>query len=79
MNDKTKDAILVAINSCKDVTTLGRFAPTVDPVRWVEQLQAHLEGALKSSPNPVRRQQIKKRRKRGVKSSVPNISIGDYS
>lgn len=32
-----------AINSCKDVTTLQRFAPAVDPVRWVEQLQAHLE------------------------------------
>lgn len=33
----------MAINSCKDITTLGRFAPSVDPVRWVEQLQAHLE------------------------------------
>ncbi len=36
--------IKVAINSCKDVTRLERFAPSVDPVRWTVQLQAWLEG-----------------------------------
>lgn len=35
--------IEIAVNSCKDVTALQRFASSVDPVRWVEQLQAHLE------------------------------------
>jgi uncharacterized protein YodC (DUF2158 family) len=49
MGQETRDfdallAIIdVAINSCRDVTTLGRFASSVDPVRWVEELQAHLE------------------------------------
>lgn len=33
----------IAVNTCKDVTTLRRFAACVDPVRWVEQLQSFLE------------------------------------
>jgi hypothetical protein len=45
--DSLYDSAQVAINSCKDVTTLKRFAASVDPVRWVEQLQAHLENAIK--------------------------------
>lgn len=43
------DALRLAINSCKDVTKLGRFSPSVDPVRWVAQLQAHLESALNAA------------------------------
>ena len=39
----TDEQLQVAINTCRDVTTTGRFAAGVDPVRWVEQLQAHLE------------------------------------
>lgn len=39
-----EDRINIAVNSCKDVTRLGRFAASVDPVRWVEELQCHLEG-----------------------------------
>lgn len=33
----------IAVESCRDVTRLGRFAKSVDPVNWVAQLQAHLE------------------------------------
>jgi len=39
--------IEIAINSCKDVTTLGRFTASVDPVGWVAELQEHLEKAYK--------------------------------
>lgn len=41
-----KEALEVAVNSCGDVTKLGRFSRAVDPVRWVAQLEAHLRLAL---------------------------------
>lgn len=44
------DDLNIAIQSCKDVTTLGRFAKSVDPVRWVAQLQSHLE-AMQNVPS----------------------------
>lgn len=43
-----RESIEIAVNSCKDVTQLGRFSRSVDPVRWVEQLQAHLNMAAHS-------------------------------
>ena len=43
-----RDAVTVAIHACTDVTRLGRFAPAVDPVRWVAQLEAHLRDAVKA-------------------------------
>ncbi len=45
------DELQIAINTCKDVTTLGRFSKAVDPVRWVEQLQAHLESIVTTAPD----------------------------
>ena len=42
-------ALSIAANTCADVTSIGRFSPIVDPVRWVEQLEAHLRAALASS------------------------------
>jgi hypothetical protein len=45
-NRQLREAIEIAINSCGDVTKLGRFSRAVDPVRWVQQLEAHLEAAL---------------------------------
>lgn len=39
------DAVQVAINTCGDVTQLGRFSRSVDPVKWVADLQAHLAAA----------------------------------
>jgi hypothetical protein len=44
MNDR--EALQIASNTCNEVTTLGRFSPSVDPVRWVEQLKAHIDAAL---------------------------------
>jgi hypothetical protein len=44
MNDR--EALQIASNTCNDVTALGRFSPSVDPVRWVEQLKAHIDAAL---------------------------------
>lgn len=38
-----------AAAACRDVTAMGRFSPAVDPVRWVEQLQEFLEGALRNA------------------------------
>lgn len=40
---RLREQIAIAFNTCRDVTELGRFSPTVNPVRWVEQLQKHLE------------------------------------
>ena len=72
-----EDAVKIAINSCKDVTTLRRFVSSVDPVRWVEELQAHLEDALRQYQ---RREPKPKPRKRSQQTSkVPSITIGDYS
>ena len=42
-----RDAVTVVIHACTDVTRLGRFAPAVDPVRWVEELESHLRDAVK--------------------------------
>ena len=45
-NRRLREAIEIAIHSCGDVTKLGRFSRAVDPVRWVQQLEAHLQAAL---------------------------------
>jgi hypothetical protein len=45
-NKRLREAIEIAIHSCGDVTKLGRFSRAVDPVRWVRQLEAHLQAAL---------------------------------
>lgn len=47
--ERLREAIEIAANTCSDVTRLGRFAASVDPVRWVEQVKAHLEAALTAS------------------------------
>lgn len=44
---RLRDAIHVAISACKDVTELGRFAKSVDPVGWVAEIQEHLAAALR--------------------------------
>ena len=43
-----RDAVTVAIHACTDVTRPGRFAPSVNPVRWVAELEAHLRDAVKA-------------------------------
>lgn len=42
-------ALEIASNTCGDVTELGRFSRSVDPVRWVSELKAHLDAALSAS------------------------------
>lgn len=44
--DELVKALEVASNSCRDVTELGRFSPSVNPVRWVAQLKAHIDAAI---------------------------------
>lgn len=46
--DELLDALTIAAASCSDVTRVGRFIPAVDPVRWVQQLEAHLRQAIKA-------------------------------
>lgn len=50
--EQLERAVEIAVNSCRDVTRLGRFALNVDPVRWVAQLKAHLESVLPPSEGP---------------------------
>lgn len=48
------EAVQIAVNTCGDVTQIRRFASFVDPVAWVDQVQAHLEKALAEAKNDVR-------------------------
>lgn len=41
-----EDALSTIVNTCGDVTNLGRFSRSVDPVRWVTQLQEFARSAL---------------------------------
>lgn len=55
------DQLNIAIEACKDVTLLGRFSRSVDPVGWVAELQAHLETirALISQHSPQNQESVK--------------------
>lgn len=40
---RAEEGIQMAVNTCRDVTSLGRFSNGVDPVRWVQALEDHLK------------------------------------
>ncbi len=41
---EVRELLLIAIKMCEDVTKLGHFSPTVDPVQWVQQLETYIRG-----------------------------------
>lgn len=41
------EALTAARETCLDVTAIGAFAKSVDPIRWIAQLQEHLSAILR--------------------------------